>query len=242
MPEGPSIIILKESLSLFKGHEILEVKGNSKIDQSRLSNQIVLDFKSWGKHLLICFEDFTVKIHLVMFGSYTINEAKERDPRLSLTFSNGYVNFYSCSVKILEGYLDSIYDFSSDIMNDSWDEKKALAKLKEIPNTLVCDALLEQDIFSGVGNIIKNETLFRVAIHPESLVGNIPIAKLKKLIVEVRNYSFDFLRWKKEFVLKKHYLIYNQKLCSKCNSKITRKNTGVKNRRSFFCEHCQKLY
>ena len=242
MPEGPSIIILKESLYLFKGQDILKVNGNSKIDQTRLLNQCVLDFKSWGKHLLICFKDFTIKIHLVMFGSYTINDEKDREPRLSLSFSNGFVNFYSCTVKILEDYVDSLYDFSSDVMNENWDGKKALIKLKTIPNTLICDALLEQDIFSGVGNIIKNETLFRVGIHPESQVGNIPTTKLKKLIVEARNYSFDFLRWRKEFVLKKHYLIYNQKHCSNCDSIIKRKNTGIKNRRSFFCEQCQKLY
>ncbi len=242
MPEGPSIVILKESLYGFKGQEIVEIKGNSKIDQVRLLNQCVLDFKSWGKHLLICFKDFTVKIHLLMFGSYTINDEKERDPRLFLLFSNGYVNFYSCSVTILEGYVDTLYDFSSDVMNENWDENKALVKLKNIPNTLVCDALLEQDIFSGVGNIIKNETLFRVGIHPESLVGSIPQTKLKKLITESRKYSFDFLKWKKEFVLKKHYLIYNKKECTVCGGAIKRKNTGLKNRRSFSCEKCQILY
>ena len=242
MPEGPSIVILKDALHQFKGKKIISFTGNSKIDQSRLSDKYVLDFKSWGKHLLICFDDFTVKIHLLMFGSYTINDEKDRAPRLSLSFINGYVNFYSCSVKILDGYVDSLYDFSSDVMNENWDEKKALAKLKNIPNNFICDALLEQDIFSGVGNIIKNETLFRVRIHPESLVGNLSTIKLKKLIVEARNYSFDFLRWRKEYVLKKHYLIYNQKHCSTCSSKIKRKNTGIKNRRSFFCEVCQKLY
>ncbi len=242
MPEGPSIVILKESLIQFKGKQLIGVSGNSKIDQSRLADKYVLDFKSWGKHLLICFDDFTVKIHLLMFGSYTVNSEKDRAARLALTFSNGYVNFYSCSVTLLEGYVDDLYDFTSDVMNDNWDEVKALEKLKEIPDALVCDALLEQDIFAGVGNIIKNETLFRVRIHPESHVGNIPNTHLQGLITEARNYSFDFLNWRKEFVLKKHYLIYNQKVCKICNSKIVRKNTGVKNRRSFFCENCQTKY
>lgn len=242
MPEGPSIVILRESLNQFKGKQIISIAGNSKIDQSRLLNKYVLDFKSWGKHLLICFDDFTVKIHLLMFGSYTINDQKDRDPRLLLSFINGYVNFYSCSVKILEGYVDMHYDFSSDVMSDSWDQVKALAKLKDIPNTMICDALLEQDIFAGVGNIIKNEALFRVKVHPESTVDNIPIPLLQETISEARNYSFDFLKWRKEFVLKKHYQIYNQKLCHNCNSPITRKNTGVKNRRSFFCPNCQKKY
>lgn len=242
MPEGPSIVILKEALQLFKEHKILKVEGNSKIDQMRLLHQQVLDIKSWGKHLLICFDDFTVKFHLLMFGSYTVNSKKDRVPRLSLTFANGYVNFYSCSVTLLEGYVDTLYDFTSDVMNENWDEKKALAKLKKMPERLICDALLDQDVFAGVGNIIKNETLYRVGIHPQSKVGNIAAKKLKEIIVEARNYSFDFLKWRKEFVLKKHYLIYNKKLCLKCNSKITRANTGTKNRRSFFCEQCQKLY
>ena len=240
MPEGPSIFILKESLYQFKGKQIISISGNSKIDQHRLLNKHVLDFRSWGKHLLICFDDFTVKFHLLMFGSYTINDEKDRAPRLLITFPNGYVNFYSCSVTILEGYVDTLYDFSSDVMDDSWDEVKALDKLKQLPNTMICDALLEQDIFAGVGNIIKNETLFRVKVHPESTVGNIPISLQQGIITEARNYSFDFLKWRRKFELKKHYLIYNQKLCHTCNGPITRKNTGIKNRRSFFCPNCQQ--
>ena len=137
-----------------------------------------------------------------MFGSYTINEEKDLAPRLSISFANGYVNFYSCSVTILEGSVDTLYDFSSDVMNDSWDEIKALDKLKNIPNTMICDALLEQDIFAGVGNIIKNETLFRVKVHPESTVGNIPIHILQNIITEARNYSFDFLKWRKKLNFK----------------------------------------
>ncbi len=42
-------------------------------------------------------------------------------------------------------------------MNDTWDSKAAKKKLLLLPNTLVCDALLDQQIFSGVGNIIKSE-------------------------------------------------------------------------------------
>ncbi len=209
MPEGPTIVILRESLDQFKGKQIISISGNRKIDQSRLLNKQVLNLKSWGKHLLICFDDFTVKFHLLMFGSYTINEEKDRAPRLSISFANGYVNFYSCSVTILEGYVNTLYDFSSDVMNDSWDEIKALDKLKNIPNTMICDALLEQNIFVGVGNIIKNETLFRVRVHPQSTASNIPIPLLQNIITESRNYSFDFLNWRKKFELKTHYLIYN---------------------------------
>jgi endonuclease-8 len=80
--------------------------------------------------------------------------------------------------------------------------QKAEKKLKSHPDMMVCDALMDQDIFSGVGNIIKNEVLFRIGVQPESLLGNLPKKKLNELIAEARNYSFDFLRWKREFTLK----------------------------------------
>jgi len=62
---------------------------------------------------------------------------------------------------------------------------------------LACDALLDQHIFSGSGNIIKNEVLFRTRIHPLSLVSKLPTKKLTELIKETHNYAFDFLEWKK---------------------------------------------
>ena len=58
MPEGPSIVILKEEAEQFSGQRIESVAGTSKIDQSRLAGETVIAFKSWGKHFLICFEGF----------------------------------------------------------------------------------------------------------------------------------------------------------------------------------------
>ena len=177
-----------------------------------------------------------------MFGSYTINEKKDRPERLSLTFKNGEINLYTCSVKILEGKVEDDYDFSVDVMNDDWDEVKARMTLKKAPEKLVCDALLEQDIFSGVGNIIKNEVLYRVKVHPESVIKKIPEAQIKKIIAEARLYSFQFLEWKRNYELKKHWLAHTKKICLRCDLPIIKKHTGIKKRRSFFCNKCQKLY
>jgi endonuclease VIII len=54
-------------------------------------------------------------------------------------------------------------------MNDEWNKKSAKAKLKSTPDKLICDTLFEQDIFAGVGNIIKNEILYRVRCIPNPL-------------------------------------------------------------------------
>src|SRR6266704_1669607 len=107
MPEGPSIVILREALQPYSGKKVFSATGNAKIDFTRIENKKVLTFKSWGKHFLISFKDFYLRIHLLMFGSYTINERKDIAPRLSLTFQNGEINFYSCSIKLIEGDVDN---------------------------------------------------------------------------------------------------------------------------------------
>jgi endonuclease-8 len=241
MPEGPSIVILKEAVQQFKGKPVIKATGNAKIDIGRIEGQVIVDFKSWGKQFLICFKDFTVRIHLLMFGSYRINEEKDAAPRLSLRFENGVLNFYTCSVRFIEGDLDSFYDWEADTMSELWNPDKALEALGKLKNTMACDALLDQDIFAGSGNIIKNEVLFRIKVHPETLVGNLPPRKKKELVKETRNYCFDFYEWKKKFELKKHYQVYNRKICPTCGGKITRKHLGKTDRRTFFCEHCQVL-
>jgi endonuclease-8 len=242
MPEGPSIVILKEQVQSFKGKKVLEVDGNSKMDIQRISGLTIIDFKSWGKHFLICFEGFAVRIHFMLFGSYRINEKKEAKARLFLQFEVGEINFYTCSVQFVEGDVNDVYDWSSDVMNDDFDQEKARLKLKEQPATMACDALLDQSIFAGVGNIIKNEVLFRIRLHPESLIGSVPNHLIDQMIAEARNYSFDFLEWKKAFVLKKHWLAHTKKICPRCNIPFIKKYAGKTKRRSFFCTNCQHLY
>ncbi|HEV7621122.1 MAG TPA: DNA-formamidopyrimidine glycosylase family protein [Flavisolibacter sp.] len=242
MPEGPSLVIAKEEMQLFKGKKVLMVSGNSKIEKERMKDMKLVDIKTWGKHLLLCFNGFTIRIHFLMFGKYLVNATKDAVPRLSLKFKNGELNLYTCAVKMIEEPLDQVYDWKADVLNDEWDAKAAKKKLNAIPETLVTDALLDQNIFAGVGNIIKNEVLYRIKVHPKSKLGALPVKKLNELVKEARNYSFEFLKWKKEFTLKKHWLVHTKKTCARDDSKIIKEYLGKTNRRTFFCNTCQVLY
>ncbi len=77
---------------------------------------------------------------------------------------------YGASVKFIEEPLENIYDRRVDVMSEQWDEKYVLKLMKADPTQMVTDALLDQNKFAGVGNIIKNEVLLRVHTHPESVV------------------------------------------------------------------------
>jgi endonuclease-8 len=241
MPEGPSILILKQALEPFRGKKILAVAGNTKIEKERMLLQKVIDFKTWGKHLLICFNNFTLRIHLMMFGTYRINERRDKEPRLHIEFANGEINFYSCALTFIDEPLNDVYDWESDVLNKNWSNSKALKKLRKNPSGLLCDVLLDQQVFSGVGNIIKNEVLFRIRLHPANRIGDLSPGKLRELVREAKNYSFDFLRWKIRFELKKHWLIYNKKICPRCNLPVRREIMGKTLRRTFYCLNCQKL-
>ena len=249
MPEGPSIVILTEEAAKFAGKTVRKVSGNSKQDIQRMRGRKVRAIRSWGKHFLVQFDGFAMKVHFMLFGRYRIDEekidrsGKVTPPRLSLGFANGTLNLYACSVRFIEGDLDDVYDWSGDVMADAWDPKRARRKLKAAPELLAADALLDQTIFAGVGNIIKNEVLFRIRVHPESTIGALPPRKLTELITQARAYSFDFLEWKKAFVLKKHYQVHTKTTCPRDGNRLTyRKALGRAQRRAFFCEVCQKRY
>ncbi len=239
MPEGPSILILKEKLHQFTGRKITLASGYAKINFSKIKNKKIVAIKTWGKHLFICLSKNIIEIHLRMFGSYCINGRKNHiNPKLHLQFSGAEINFYVADVNIIES-LDA-YDESADIMSPQWDNKAAKSKLKSFQATMICDALLNQQIFAGVGNIIKNEALWLSKIHPEDLVSELPAPAISSLIKNCIAYAFKFLQYKKEGTLSLHWHAYRQAECSRCSGEIIKKYTGRAKRVSYFCPFCQQ--
>lgn len=197
--EGPSIYLATEWLAPFVGKVILGVSGNTHIGKERLDGKMVLDIFSWGKHLVFQFDDFAMRVHFMLYGSFeatvegkkvTGDYAKKNiTPRLTLIFDIGEIIFYSCSLKYIEtSNAHDLYDFSTDIMSSAWDPQKAFAALKNQQEDEIADLLLDQSIFSGVGNIIKNEVLFLVKKMPTTLVKDLTQSQLKKVIKKLKSF------------------------------------------------------
>lgn len=249
--EGPSLYLAAEWLEPFIGKTILGVEGNTRMGKERLDGKTIWDIFSWGKHLVFQFDDFALRVHFLLYGSFeavlkdqkiTGDYPKKRvNPRLTLIFEKGQIVFYSCSLKYLEtSHARNLYDFSTDIMSSSWDSKKALNAVKNHQEDQIGDVLLDQAIFSGVGNIIKNEVLFLVKRKPTTVIKDMSNSLLQKIVKTTQEFSLQFYEWRKQFILKKHYKIYRKSLCLLCGDKICRKKTGKRERVSFFCPKCQK--
>ena len=241
--EGPTLLILKEAATPFIGQKIKDASGTQKLDFDRIIGQSITDLQHWGKHFLIVLEDCTIRIHYLMFGHYYINSRHpQREAKLSLHFKNSEWNNYLCAAKIVEGTdVHNWYDWTVDVMSDEWDPAQARKKLKAAPQTMICDALMDQGLFAGVGNVIKVEALHRCSIHPEELIQNLTPVQITAITDEARAYSFDFYRWELEGVRRKKYCVYRRARCPHCGSRVEKKFTGVTPRSSFWCPQCQPL-
>jgi endonuclease-8 len=200
--EGPSLVILMEDLAPFLGKKVVQASGVYP-QAPLLVQQTLREAKSWGKHALLFFDDCILRIHFLLFGSYIINKEKEgRVPKLKLQFESGTVNFHACAIRSVSEQEIAAYDWSVDLMSPAWDARHVEELVMAQGSRPICDVLMDQDIFAGLGNIIKNEVLFLLKLHPDTPTSSLNAGMRRRLVQEVRDYSLQFYRWKKAGELK----------------------------------------
>ncbi len=240
--EGPSIVIATQELDEFVGLRIIKAQGTAKLNFDSFKNKKLISTYSWGKHLILTFEHVCLRIHFLMFGSYRIDNPRDnRIPKLQLSYAGHEIYFYSCAIKIIDKNFQLSYDFEADVMSPVWDEDSALEKISLNQDKYVCDVLMDQEIFAGVGNIIKNEVLYKLKMHPELKISDLNKSFKKKLVHEASAYSHKFFEWKLANELKRNWKIFRKKTCPVCQNKVTKRLTGKLERVSHYCETCQPL-
>ena len=249
--EGPSIHLAAEQLRPFVGRRVRRVSGNSRIGIPRFRRHTVRDIFAWGKHLVFQFDGFALRVHFMLWGTFaatvkgqsvTGDYRRSGAPRLVLEFANGEITIWSASLKFIEdARARNVYDFSTDVLSARWSPAAALKKVREHPDEEIADVLLDQSIFAGVGNIIKNEVLFRTRTHPATRAGSLSPAQRKAIVEDARAFSFRFLELRRQFALRKNLEIYGRSVCTACGGRISRRVHGRRRRRSFICAACQKV-
>ena len=238
--EGPSLVLTCEEFSVFFKERVIEASGSARIPFDKITGSYLKNARSWGKHLILEFADVTLRIHFLMFGSYRLDDPRDgREPKLLLEYGDHKVYFYSCAIKELPKGWEKTYDWSIDLMAPEWDAPQALANLRAKAKEQVSDLLMDQQIFSGLGNIMKNEILYNLRMHPETKFAELSPAKQRALVRESESYAWQFYEWKKENVLMKNWKIMRKKICPRCEGPVCKKKTGKLQRWSHFCPHCQ---
>ena len=243
MPEGPSILFLRNKLTRYKNKIVSEASGYGEMDKSKIVKVKLLDIDTYGKNLLFVFKDFFVGVHLGLFGSMLINKRKKVNASFALHFAEDEINFYVAKTKLYSGKPSDHFNFKTDILKPEFDADFVLKELKEKhAEQLIGDVLMDQNIFTGVGNIIRVEALYHAKIHPNSLIKAIPEKKLIFLLKMVVEYSQEFLDLMKTGNVKEEALVYGKKTCPKDKTELVIAEMGKVKRKTYVCEKCQKLF
>jgi endonuclease-8 len=111
--------------------------------------------------------------------------------------------------------------------------------MRRFPDVQIADVLLDQSVFAGVGNIIKNEVLFRTGTSPFATIAELSPQARRAIAREARHFSLHFLELRRQFALRKNLEIYGRSLCPRCGGRVRRRVHGLRRRRSFYCPSCQ---
>jgi endonuclease-8 len=243
MPEGPSILFLKNKLNRYKNKTVSEASGYGEMDKTAIVNIQLINIETYGKNLLFVFKDFFVGVHLGLFGSMLINKRKKVNASFALHFSDSEINFYVAKTKFHPGKPKDIFNFKTDILKKEFDPQFIINELnKKYADKLIGDVLMDQNIFTGVGNIIRVEVLYRAKIHPDSIVKEIPEKKLLFLLKAVVAYAEEFLELMKTDEVKELAWVYGKKICPKDKTELKIAEMGKVKRKTYVCNKCQKLY
>lgn len=239
MPEGPSILHLKDQLLPFKNKVVKKAGGYGNMPTDWLKGRKLLDIKTWGKHLLLIFTNGTVRIHLGLFGSVLVNERKKVNRSFFLEFTQDEMNGYVVKTKKIDD-VEKEYDWRTDILSAEFDKRYVKKLVQEQGNKTIDDILMDQEIFTGVGNIIRNEALYRAGIHPLSKANKIPAAKLTRLINEVLKFAKHWYKNINSMDSRKDFQVYKKEYTDD-GSEVTMQISKT-NRKIYFSEHHQVLY
>lgn len=199
-------------------------------------------------HNLLAVAQRWLEVRFGLFGSIWVNDfsrAKKankrgdwRDPvpRLVLHFDGGgFMAFYSCQMSWSP---PPEIKPTCDILSDKFHQGQALEALSQAQP--VCYTLLDQRYFSGLGNIIKNEALYRAGIHPLSLGSLLSSSSLEALVNHVVEFSSDWLQDKLQGK-EQHTQIYKKEQCPS-GHQVMKESFGPPGRLqrlTWWCPQCQ---
>jgi len=130
-----------------------------------------------------------------------------------------------------------------DPLSEGWSREKAAENLIRFGKEKVGAILLNQSVIAGIGNILRNEILFRAKISPEREVESLSEEEVKRIIEQCELLSREFLRLKVEGKsIGQNLYVYNKYrgMCKYCGNPIRFYMQKPINRKTFVCENCQK--
>lgn len=147
-----------------------------------LTGHRVEEVLSRGKHLFIRVGPASIHSHLKMDGSWRVTprgRTPRPDHKIRILLEAGNIAAAGVDLGVLEildrvSDLDAVSHLGPDLLGDDWDPAVAAANLAADPDRPIAEALLDQRVLAGVGNVYCNELCFVFGRLPNSPVSSLP--------------------------------------------------------------------
>lgn len=250
MPEGDTVwrtaATLREHLV---GHPLtrcdVRVPRFAAVD---LRGEVVDEVISRGKHLFIRVGPASIHSHLKMDGAWRVGPTVRVDHRARIVLEAAGIRAVGVDLGVLE-ILDRALDATAvahlgpDLLGPDWDPMVAAANLVADPARPLAEALLDQRVMAGVGNVYCNELCF--------LTGHLPTAPVAAVADPVRLVTrAQQMLWLNRLRVNRcttgdtradrRLWVYGRARgsCRRCGTPIRYDNTGPRVR--YWCPACQR--
>lgn len=262
MPEGDTLHTIANYLKPRLEQQMLtRVSMADPVAARRCTSKRVEGVEARGKHLFITLENGTaLRSHLGMHGSwhrYSHDEAWKKPRRQAslviATETDEYVCFNAKEVELVS--LASVRNrivhgrLGPDLIADTIDPDALVRRAREMlePDTLLADALLDQRVAAGIGNVYKSEVLFIERLHPLSTLGDVDDETLARSFETAADRLRRNTRGGKRVTrLEKdgagRLWVYGRRgqPCLECDTPIRSRRLGKHHRGTYWCPRCQR--
>ncbi|HEX5475194.1 MAG TPA: DNA-formamidopyrimidine glycosylase family protein [Vicinamibacterales bacterium] len=270
MPEGDTILRAARTLHrALAGRTVTRfesvVPALTRVDEDHpLAGRTIERVSAAGKHLLIAFSgDLVLRTHLRMHGSWHVYRPGEpwQRPRHEMRIVVGTADYEAVAFNVpVAEFLGAaalkrqpdLRALGPDLLAGDFDLPEALARMRAQAGATVGDALLNQRVVAGAGNVYRSEVLFLCGLHPLARVASQSDATLRQVLATARTLLRQNAadptgsrpsgrRTTRSLNPRERLWVYGRarKPCRRCGTPIRLARVGPHARITYFCPACQ---
>ena len=204
----------------------------------RLDGRRLLGVEAAGKNLLLRFEDdIVLRSHLPMSGRWQVHARGSKlvgRPWLVLRGAEREGVLWNGPVLELDDR--AVRRLGPDILAQPPDLEAMIANLRRDHRRAIGDALLDQRLVAGIGNLWKAEALWEAGVSPWQPAVEVSDEELRAVLQAAHELMTTSVETRRE-----RRLVYNRagRGCRRCGTPIEARGQGEANRTAYWCPSCQ---
>jgi endonuclease VIII len=243
MPEGDSLhraaqrlqALVGEAVEVETPHPRAAVKGLAE----RLDGRRLEQVEAVGKNLLLHFEGgLVLRSHLRMKGRWRVERrgtARTGKPWLVLRGAEHEAVLWNGAVAELVG-VRGAPRLGPDILGEPPDYETMLARLRREPERELGDALLDQRLVAGIGNLWKAEALWEARVSPWRRLEDVDESELRAVLEAAHTLMRTSVEGRRPA---RHVYRRVGRTCPRCGGSFRSAPQGENARTAYWCPGCQ---